>query len=155
MQSAVNTRHWTLCLNWGSKRVCVRGTLLFTPSYTPPSHSPNAFGKDPKKKKLFVCFFPSFWSYIFSHGDVYQYLRELGEMGLFFLMLYLNLWYHLSLPICQMLSCDPLGWLERSDPVSCQSILQPIPHMLGFFLQHETGLNLIVSVCMNHFKVFF
>lgn len=90
------------------KSVCEGHTSIYTVIH-PPSHSPNAFGKDPKKKKLFVCFFPPFWSYIFSHGDVYQYLRELGEMGLFFLMLYLNLWYHLSLPICQMLSCDPLG----------------------------------------------
>lgn len=76
-------------------------------SHTPPHIRQMLLGKIPEKK-LFVCFFLPFWSYIFSHGDVYQYLRELGEMGLF-LMLYLNLWYHLSLPICQMLSCDPLG----------------------------------------------
>lgn len=82
MQSAVNTRHWTLCLNWGSIRVCVRGTLLFTVIH-PPHIRQMLLGKIPEKK-AFCLFFPPFWSYIFSHGDVYQYLRELREMGLFF-----------------------------------------------------------------------
>lgn len=82
MQFAVNTRHWTLCLYWASVRVCERGTLLFTQSYTPLTFAKCFWDRDPRKKKLcFVSFSP--FGLIFSHGDVYQYLRELGQMGLF------------------------------------------------------------------------
>ncbi len=121
------------CRHAGERRitnaVCCEYLPLDTVPVLPPPTTPHVrqmlLGKRSQKKKF--CFVSIFFSFspfglIFSHGDVYQYLRELGQMGLF-LMLYLNLWYHSSLPICQMLSCDPVGWLERCDPVSCQSIL--------------------------------
>lgn len=152
MLSAVNTCHWTQCLYWGLNRVCVRGTLPFTQSYTSPHIRQMLLGRRSQKKKLcFVCLFVFlFWSSIFSHGDVYQYLRELGGMGLFFLMLYLNLWYHSSLPICQMLSCDPVGWMGAAN-----QYFSPSLKCWAFFLQREIGLILIISVCINKFKVFF
>lgn len=127
----------------GAPKECVRGTPLFTQSYIPLTFA-KSFGKEipATKKALFLSF--SFCSYIFSHGDVYQYLKELGTL----LMLYLKFWYPSSLPTCQMLSLYPVGWLERCDPLSCQSISPPIPHMLGFFCVSKQGW-LVVSVCKS------
>ncbi len=104
------------------KSVCEGHTPIYTVIPTSPA-PPLTFARcfwerDPRKKSFVLSIFPPF-GLIFSHGDVYQYLRELGQMGPF-LMLYLN---HSSLPICQMLSCDPAGWLERCDPGSRQSLL--------------------------------
>lgn len=143
---------WMLCNGLdsctGAPRVCEGHTSVYSVIH-PPHIRQKLWERDPSDKKsfVFVCF--SFCSYIFSHGDVYQYLKELGT----FLTLYLKLWYPSSLPTCQMLSRYTVGWLERCDPVSCQSISQPFLICWAFSASWNRADVLFLYV--NHFKVFF
>lgn len=145
MPSAVNALQWTCT---GAPSVCEGHTSVYSVIH-PPHIRQKLWERDPSHKKsfVFVCF--SFCSYIFSHGDVYQYLKELGT----FLTLYLKLWYPSSLPTCQMLSRYTVGWLERCDPVSCQSISQPFLICWAFSASWNRADVLFLYV--NHFKVFF
>lgn len=56
MLSAVNACHWTLCLYWGSKRVCEGRTPIYKVIH-PPHIRQMLLGKIPEKK-LFVSFSP-------------------------------------------------------------------------------------------------
>lgn len=131
--------------------VCEGHTSIYTVIHL-PSHSPNAFGKEIPEKKalfcLFVCF--PFLVFYFQSRRCLSVFKRTWRNGTFFLMLYLNLWYHSSLPICQMLSCDPVGWMGAAN-----QYFSPSLKCWAFFLQREIGLILIISVCINKFKVFF